>query len=92
MADEVRNEEKHEHHEHGNSDECCGHGDWHGHHHNHHRKNWHRGGTVMAGPIWFIGWLFTIGYCQLPFFWKGVLGLVAWPYYLGQFLIQMRGM
>ena len=35
------------------------------------------------GVIWFIGWLFTIGYAQLGF-WQIVLGLVAWPYYLGQ--------
>ena len=34
------------------------------------------------GPIWIMGWLFTIGYLQLHF-WKGVLALVIWPYYLG---------
>lgn len=34
------------------------------------------------GIIWFIGWLFTIGYVNLPF-WRGVLGLLVWPYYLG---------
>jgi hypothetical protein len=34
------------------------------------------------GSIWFIGWLFTIGYTH-PTFWKAVLGLVVWPYYLG---------
>ena len=41
------------------------------------------GGTLM-GPIWFIGWLFTIGYLKLAF-WKGVLALIVWPYYLGAF-------
>ena len=35
-----------------------------------------------AGMLWFIGWLFTIGYLHLPF-WKAVLGLLVWPYYLG---------
>ncbi|MEN9979456.1 MAG: hypothetical protein ABIK38_03815 [candidate division WOR-3 bacterium] len=46
-----------------------------------------RGPDIM-GPVWFIGWLFTIGYLQLPFFWKGVLALVIWPYYLGRSLGQ----
>jgi len=41
------------------------------------------GGTLM-GPLWFIGWLFTIGYLKLAF-WKGVLALIVWPYYLGVF-------
>lgn len=34
------------------------------------------------GGIWFIGWLFTIGFAELSF-WAGVLGLFIWPYYLG---------
>jgi hypothetical protein len=34
------------------------------------------------GIVWFIGWLFTIGYLNLTF-WPGVLALVIWPYYLG---------
>jgi len=34
------------------------------------------------GIIWFGGWLFTIGYLQLAF-WKGALGILLWPYYLG---------
>jgi len=37
-----------------------------------------------AGPLWFIGWLFTIGFLYLTF-WKGFLALVVWPYYLGVF-------
>jgi len=40
------------------------------------------GSTI--GPVWFIGWLFTIGYLNLHF-WKGVLAIVVWPYYLGAF-------
>ena len=35
-----------------------------------------------AGMLWFGGWLFTIGVAQLTF-WKAVLGLVIWPYFLG---------
>jgi hypothetical protein len=35
-----------------------------------------------AGMLWFIGWLFTVGYLHLPFG-KALLGLVIWPYYLG---------
>lgn len=38
------------------------------------------------GIVWFIGWLFTIGYSQLTF-WEGVLGLIVWPYYLGVTLL-----
>ena len=36
----------------------------------------------FMGSIWFGGWLFTVGYLQLTF-WKGVIGLVIWPYYIG---------
>lgn len=34
------------------------------------------------GCLWVIGWLFTIGYLKLHF-WKGVLALIIWPYYIG---------
>ena len=34
------------------------------------------------GLIWLAGWLFTIGYLDLGF-WRGVLALIVWPYYLG---------
>jgi len=40
---------------------------------------------VIIGPLWFIGWLFTIGFLGLPF-WKAVLGLLIWPYMLGSSL------
>ena len=36
----------------------------------------------FAGGIWIIGWLFTIGYLKLSF-WYGVLALITWPYNLG---------
>jgi hypothetical protein len=34
------------------------------------------------GFIWFASWLFTIGYLNLTF-WKGVLAIIIWPYYIG---------
>ena len=34
------------------------------------------------GTVWFGGWLFTLGFLQLMF-WKGVLAILLWPYYLG---------
>jgi hypothetical protein len=40
-------------------------------------------GGIIFGPVWLIGWLFSIGYCGMPFFWKGLLALLIWPYYLG---------
>ena len=39
---------------------------------------------AIIGPLWFIGWLFTIGFLRLAF-WKGALALIVWPYYLGVF-------
>jgi hypothetical protein len=37
---------------------------------------------TLVGPIWFIGWLFTIAFAQL-IWWQALLALVVWPYYLG---------
>jgi hypothetical protein len=39
----------------------------------------------LVGPIWFFGWLFTLGYVHLPAG-KAVLALLLWPYYLGSAL------
>jgi hypothetical protein len=36
----------------------------------------------LVGPVWFMGWLFTVGFCHLAFG-KAVWALVIWPYYLG---------
>ncbi len=36
----------------------------------------------VVGPIWYLGWLFTIGLAKLSF-WKALLALIIWPYYLG---------
>lgn len=35
------------------------------------------------GLVWAAGWLFTIGFLALPFF-KALLALILWPYYLGE--------
>lgn len=39
--------------------------------------------TNEISTLWVIGWIFTIGYLKLSF-WKGVLALIIWPYYLGK--------
>ena len=80
MADEREQESGME------SAECCGDKKhWRKHHHKHHGRVY--AGQTM-GPIWCIGWLFTIGYLHMPFFWKGVLALIIWPYYLGAALVH----
>lgn len=38
------------------------------------------GGSL--GMAWFAGWLFSLGFLDLGF-WKGLLGLLMWPYYIG---------
>ena len=37
---------------------------------------------LSLGMLWFMGWLFTLGYLGLGFG-KGLLALIVWPYYLG---------
>jgi hypothetical protein len=39
----------------------------------------------ITGPIWFMGWLFTIGFADLHVV-KAIFALVLWPYYLGSML------
>jgi hypothetical protein len=39
----------------------------------------------IIGPLWFIGWLFTVGFVDLSF-WRAVWALLVWPYYLGSTL------
>ena len=38
-----------------------------------------------AGAFWFMGWLFTIAFANL-IWWKIILGIVVWPYFLGLYL------
>lgn len=42
-----------------------------------------------GGIFWVMGWLFTIGFLQLPF-WNVVLGIILWPYYIGSYLYQFH--
>jgi hypothetical protein len=43
------------------------------------------GTSQLGGMLWFAGWLFTIGFAQLVW-WKALLGVIAWPYFLGMAL------
>ncbi len=40
------------------------------------------GAAGVGGVIWFAGWLFTISFSNLVW-WKIILGIVVWPYFLG---------
>jgi hypothetical protein len=44
----------------------------------------------FVGGLWFIGWLFTIGFTNLAW-WQVILGVVVWPYYLGKEVIAVVG-
>jgi len=47
------------------------------------KKRWYRRrAPTLIAPIWFIGWLFTIGYAGLVW-WQIILAIVVWPYFLG---------
>lgn len=48
------------------------------------------GGAELGGMLWFIGWLFTIGFAQLTF-WKGALAIFTWPFFLGRCLSPIGG-
>ena len=37
---------------------------------------------TFTGGMWFVAWLFTVGFLKLSF-WQGVLAIIIWPYYLG---------
>ena len=39
----------------------------------------------IMGPLWFTGWLFTIGFAKLTLG-KIIIGLLVWPYFLGAHL------
>ncbi len=38
-----------------------------------------------GGVVWVIGWLFSLGLLKFTF-WKSVLAIILWPYYLGDFI------
>lgn len=45
--------------------------------------------TGTSGLLWFVGWLFTIGYLKLGF-WAGALALLIWPYHIGVAIAAMH--
>jgi hypothetical protein len=55
-------------------------------------KEWSCGaeGGSTAGVVWVAGWLFTIAFVKLGF-WKAVLALLLWPYFLGAALRAVPG-
>ena len=42
-------------------------------------------GGSLAGVVWFGGWLFTMAFAHLVW-WKALLGIVIWPFFLGEFI------
>lgn len=44
-----------------------------------------------GGIFWIMGWLFYIGFLQPPF-WHIVLGIILWPYYIGDYFYQLHHM
>ena len=43
------------------------------------------------GAAWFIGWLFSIGFLKMSFF-KGLIALFVWPYFLGAHFAEAADM
>ena len=37
---------------------------------------------AFIGTIWFVGWMFTIGFAKLVW-WKAIIAVVLWGYFLG---------
>ena len=35
-----------------------------------------------AGVLWTAGWMFTIAFAKL-IWWKAILAIIVWPYFLG---------
>lgn len=42
----------------------------------------------MMGGLWIMGWLFTLGFLKVSFF-KGLLAIVLWPYYIGEYVAAL---
>lgn len=49
------------------------------------RERMHYSHGTAGGTIWCIGWLFTIAFAHL-IWWKALLAIIIWPYYLGLIL------
>jgi hypothetical protein len=50
--------------------------------------NMKNAGSGLAGVLWFMGWLFTIGFANLVW-WKIILGIVVWPFWLGDKVLAL---
>jgi len=37
---------------------------------------------TFSGAFWLASWMFTIGFLQLTF-WRALLAIIIWPYYIG---------
>lgn len=42
------------------------------------------------GVLWFIGWLFTVGFMKFGF-WAGLWALIVWPYHMGTYVAGIVG-
>ena len=49
------------------------------------RERSHTENARLVGPVWYIGWLFTVAFAKLSFA-KGFFAIILWPYYLGSAL------
>ena len=49
------------------------------------RERGHTENASLVGPVWYIGWLFTIAFAKLTFL-KALFAIILWPYYLGSVL------
>ena len=45
---------------------------------------------ASAAMLWFAGWLFTLGFLELGF-WKGLIAVIIWPYYIGTWAAALGG-
>ena len=43
---------------------------------------------TLGFTFWFVGWLFTIGFANLVW-WKIILGVVVWPFFLGDAVLEL---
>lgn len=48
-------------------------------------KRGHTENASLVGPVWYIGWLFTVAFAKLSLL-RAFFALVLWPYYLGSAL------
>jgi hypothetical protein len=42
----------------------------------------------FGAAFWLAGWLFTMAITN-PVWWKAILGIIVWPFYLGDFVLAL---